>query len=86
MKTAVTSFHLLSLRICKTRFSRKSVAVCRVKILNTGTILKILNTGTVLQVGNGIARINVLDEVMTYELVEFEEGAIEIALNLDQIR
>ena len=77
MKTAVTSFHLLSLRICKTRFSRKSVAVCRVKILNTGTIL---------QVGNGIARINVLDEVMTYELVEFEEGAIEIALNLDQIR
>ncbi|MBA0795957.1 hypothetical protein Gohar_006774 [Gossypium harknessii] len=44
--------------------------------------VKIVNTGTVLQVGDGIARIHGLDEVMTGELVEFEEGAIGIALNL----
>ncbi|CAN6454645.1 unnamed protein product [Victoria cruziana] len=45
--------------------------------------VKIMNTGTVLQVGDGIARINGLDEVMTGELVEFEEGTIGIALNLE---
>ncbi|KAL5558145.1 hypothetical protein UlMin_034356 [Ulmus minor] len=45
--------------------------------------VKILNTGTVLQVGDGIARIYGLDEVMAGELVEFEEGTIGIALNLE---
>ncbi|KAL5555594.1 hypothetical protein UlMin_037830 [Ulmus minor] len=44
---------------------------------------KILNIGTVLQVGDGIARIYGLDEVMAGELVEFEEGTIGIALNLE---
>ncbi|TYG57186.1 hypothetical protein ES288_D08G122900v1 [Gossypium darwinii] len=39
--------------------------------------VKIVNTGTVLQVGDEIARIHGLDEVMTGELIEFEEGAIE---------
>jgi len=34
---------------------------------------KIVNTGAVLQVGDGIARIHGLDEVMAGELVEFEE-------------
>ncbi|KAJ8771909.1 hypothetical protein K2173_027086 [Erythroxylum novogranatense] len=46
-------------------------------------ILKIVNTGTILQVGDGIAWIYGLDEVMTEELVEFEEGTIGIALNLE---
>ncbi|YP_247584.1 ATP synthase CF1 alpha subunit (chloroplast) [Cucumis sativus] len=45
--------------------------------------VKIVNTGTVLQVGDGIARIYGLDEVMAGELVEFEEGTIGIALNLE---
>ncbi|KAF3654734.1 hypothetical protein FXO38_15010 [Capsicum annuum] len=45
--------------------------------------VNIVNTGTVLQVGEGIARINGLDEVMVGELVEFEEGTIGIALNLE---
>ncbi|KAM3249562.1 hypothetical protein P3L10_011332 [Capsicum annuum] len=45
--------------------------------------VKIVNTGTVLQVGDGIARIHGLNEVMTGELVEFEEGTIGIALNLE---
>lgn len=43
--------------------------------------VKIVNTGTVLQVGDGIARIYGLDEAG--ELVEFEEGTIGIALNLE---
>ncbi|KAL7596208.1 hypothetical protein Lser_V15G28751 [Lactuca serriola] len=45
--------------------------------------IKIVNIGTVLQVGDDIARIHSLDEVMAGELVEFEEGTIGIALNLE---
>lgn len=43
---------------------------------------KIVNTGVVLQVGDDISRIRGLNEIMTGELVEFEEGTISIALNL----
>lgn len=35
------------------------------------------------QVGDGIALIDGLDEVMAGELIEFEEGTISIALNLE---
>lgn len=45
--------------------------------------LKIVNVGTVLQVGDGIARIYGLEKVMAGELVEFEEGTVGIALNLE---
>nr|NP_041928.1 ATP synthase CF1 alpha subunit [Euglena gracilis]P30392.1 RecName: Full=ATP synthase subunit alpha, chloroplastic; AltName: Full=ATP synthase F1 sector subunit alpha; AltName: Full=F-ATPase subunit alpha [Euglena gracilis]AKL82382.1 ATPase alpha subunit [Euglena gracilis var. bacillaris]CAA50115.1 ATP synthase, CFI-alpha subunit [Euglena gracilis]CAA77932.1 ATP synthase CF1 subunit alpha [Euglena gracilis] len=45
--------------------------------------LKIVNVGTVLQVGDGIARIYGLEKVMAGELVEFDEGTIGIALNLE---
>lgn len=44
---------------------------------------KSLNTGTVLQVGDGIARIYGLDNVMAGELLEFSEGTVGIALNLE---
>ena len=45
--------------------------------------LKIVNVGTVLQVGDGIARIYGLEKVMAGELVEFDEGTLGIALNLE---
>jgi F-type H+/Na+-transporting ATPase subunit alpha len=45
--------------------------------------VKTSNVGTVLQVGDGIARIYGLDKVMAGELVEFEDGSIGIALNLE---
>nr|UNJ15641.1 ATP synthase CF1 alpha subunit [Cyanidiaceae sp.] len=45
--------------------------------------IKIENTGTVLQVGDGIARIYGLENVMAGELLEFEENTIGIALNLE---
>jgi F-type H+-transporting ATPase subunit alpha len=44
--------------------------------------VRIGNLGTVLQVGDGIACIHGLDEVMARELVEFGDGTIGIALNL----
>ena len=41
------------------------------------------NIGTVLQVGDGIARVFGLDDVMSGELLEFEDKTIGIALNLE---
>ncbi|MGF1492501.1 MAG: F0F1 ATP synthase subunit alpha [Microcoleaceae cyanobacterium] len=46
--------------------------------------VKVSNVGTVLQVGDGIARIYGLDKVMASELLEFEDGTIGIALNLEE--
>jgi|TARA_Y100000991_G_scaffold24756_1_gene15798 F-type H+-transporting ATPase subunit alpha len=45
--------------------------------------VQVNNVGTVLQVGDGIARVYGLDQVMSGELLEFEDGSIGIALNLE---
>jgi len=45
--------------------------------------VKVANVGTVLQVGDGIARVYGLDKVMAGELVEFQDGTVGIALNLE---
>ena len=45
--------------------------------------VKAINVGTVFQVGDGIARIYGLDKVMAGELLEFEDGTVGIALNLE---
>ena len=50
--------------------------IIRERIEQYNRDVTIVNTGTVLQVGDGIARIHGLDEVMAGELVEFEEGTI----------
>jgi F-type H+-transporting ATPase subunit alpha len=46
--------------------------------------VKPTNVGTVLQVGDGIARIYGLDKCMSGELVEFEDGEVGLALNLEE--
>ena len=43
----------------------------------------VVNVGTVFQVGDGIARIYGLAKAMAGELLEFEDGTIGIALNLE---
>nr|YP_010731931.1 ATP synthase CF1 alpha subunit [Phyllosiphon coccidium]WDY12762.1 ATP synthase CF1 alpha subunit [Phyllosiphon coccidium] len=45
--------------------------------------VKVVNVGTVFQVGDGIARIYGLDKVMSGELLDFEDGTVGIALNLE---
>nr|YP_009488778.1 ATP synthase subunit alpha [Grateloupia filicina]AWD77274.1 ATP synthase subunit alpha [Grateloupia filicina] len=45
--------------------------------------VQVANVGTVLQVGDGIARVYGLDDVMAGELLEFEDQTIGIALNLE---
>jgi len=44
---------------------------------------RVLNVGTVFQVGDGIARIYGLEKVIAGELLEFEDGTVGIALNLE---
>jgi F-type H+-transporting ATPase subunit alpha len=46
--------------------------------------VKASNVGTVLQVGDGIARIYGLEKAMASELLEFEDGSVGIALNLEE--
>ena len=46
--------------------------------------LESYETGTVLQVGDGIARLHGLDQVMAGELVEFENGVYGLAFNLEE--
>ncbi|MFQ6671469.1 hypothetical protein Gotur_036009, partial [Gossypium turneri] len=57
--------------------------IIRERIEQYNREVKIVNTGTVFQVGDGITRIHGFDEVIAGELVEFEEGTIGIALNLE---
>jgi F-type H+-transporting ATPase subunit alpha len=45
--------------------------------------IQIDNVGTVLQIGDGIARVYGLEQVMAGELLEFEDKTVGIALNLE---
>jgi F-type H+-transporting ATPase subunit alpha len=45
--------------------------------------VKMVDFGIVFQVGDGIARVYGLDRVMSGELLEFEDGTLGIALNLE---
>lgn len=45
--------------------------------------VKMVDFGVVFQVGDGIARIYGLDRAMSGELLEFEDGTLGIALNLE---
>jgi F-type H+-transporting ATPase subunit alpha len=59
-------------------------SIIRQQIESYDQQVQVSNVGTVLQVGDGIARVYGLDKVMSGELVEFEDGTIGIALNLEQ--
>ncbi|OIP58731.1 MAG: F0F1 ATP synthase subunit alpha, partial [Candidatus Moranbacteria bacterium CG2_30_45_14] len=45
---------------------------------------KVEAIGTVLEIGDGVARVAGLSEVMAGEMVEFENGAVGVALNLEE--
>lgn len=46
--------------------------------------VELSETGTVLSVGDGIARVYGLEQVMAMELVEFPDGTLGLALNLEE--
>lgn len=57
--------------------------IIREQINQANESIEVENVGTVLQVGDGIARVYGLDQVMSGELLEFEDKTIGIALNLE---
>ncbi|MBI3943651.1 MAG: F0F1 ATP synthase subunit alpha [Chloroflexi bacterium] len=59
------------------------IAQLRKQIESFEAPVKAVDVGTVLQVGDGIARADGLAGVMANELVEFENGIIGIAFNLE---
>ncbi len=46
--------------------------------------IELADTGTVVTVGDGISRVHGLDNCMSGELIEFENGTMGMALNLEQ--
>ena len=59
-------------------------SIIKKRIEKYGGKVRKVNVGTVLQVGDGIARIYGLDKVMSGELLNFSEGTVGIALNLEK--
>jgi len=58
--------------------------IIKQQIANYNQELQVSNVGTVLQVGDGIARVYGLEQCMAGELLEFEDGTVGIALNLEE--
>jgi F-type H+-transporting ATPase subunit alpha len=58
-------------------------SIIKQQIEQYGQDIGILHVGTVFQIGDGIARIYGLEKVMAGELLEFDDGTIGIALNLE---
>jgi F-type H+-transporting ATPase subunit alpha len=58
-------------------------SIIRQQIEQYNQEVQVVNIGTVFQVGDGIARIYGLEKVMAGELLEFDEGTVGIALNLE---
>ncbi|WP_398329226.1 F0F1 ATP synthase subunit alpha [Vulcanococcus sp.] len=58
-------------------------AILKQQIADYDKSVSVSNVGTVLQIGDGIARVYGLDQVMAGELVQFEDGTEGIALNLE---
>ncbi|MGZ0087336.1 F0F1 ATP synthase subunit alpha [Caldibacillus thermoamylovorans] len=59
-------------------------ALIKQQIENYESQIQVSDVGTVIQVGDGIARAHGLDNVMSGELVEFANGVMGMALNLEE--
>ena len=59
-------------------------AILKQQIEQFGSETAAVNVGTVVEAGDGIARVHGLSECMYSELVEFESGAMGLALNLEE--
>ncbi|HXH21466.1 MAG TPA: F0F1 ATP synthase subunit alpha [Dehalococcoidia bacterium] len=59
-------------------------AILKQQIQQFGAETREVNVGTVVEAGDGIARIHGLSDCMYSELVEFENGTMGLALNLEE--
>src|SRR6187200_586488 len=67
------------------KFNADEIAsVIQAEIENYNTTVDIREVGTVLEVGDGIAQIYGLSNVMAGEMVEFPNGTIGLAFNLEE--
>ncbi|XZE22187.1 F0F1 ATP synthase subunit alpha [Pirellulaceae bacterium SH449] len=64
--------------------SDEIAAVIQKEIETFGSQVDVREVGTVLEVGDGIARVYGLSNVMSGEMVEFPSGAIGLAFNLEE--
>ncbi|TJY41887.1 F0F1 ATP synthase subunit alpha [Cohnella pontilimi] len=54
------------------------------QIQNYQSDIQVVDVGTVIQIGDGIARVHGLEKCMAGELLEFENGVVGMALNLEE--
>lgn len=59
-------------------------ALIKQQIENYDAEIEVSDVGTVIQVGDGIARVHGLDNVMSGELIEFANGVMGLAQNLEE--
>src|SRR3989338_4797907 len=59
-------------------------SIIKQQIKDYGKTVDVSEVGTVLSVGDGIARVYGLEQVMAGELVEFKDGIRGIVLNLEE--
>ena len=59
-------------------------AALKKNIENLSTDISTTQVGRVLEVGDGIARVSGLPEAAVNEMLEFDNGAVGLALNLDE--
>lgn len=64
--------------------AEKISALLRSQIENYESEMSVTDVGTVLQIGDGIALIHGLNDVMAGELVEFHNGVLGLAQNLEE--
>ncbi|RJX19648.1 MAG: F0F1 ATP synthase subunit alpha [Desulforudis sp.] len=59
-------------------------SIIRQQIEKFETAVEVTDVGTVIQIGDGVARVYGLEECMYSELLEFPEGVLGMALNLEE--
>src|SRR5690625_5558926 len=59
-------------------------ALIKQQIEDFDSDIEVSDVGTVIEVGDGIARVHGLDDVMAGELVEFSNGVMGMAQNLEE--
>ncbi len=64
--------------------SEEIASIIRQQIQQFGAEVQAVNVGTVVEAGDGIARIHGLSNVASSELVEFKNGVMGLALNLEE--
>ena len=64
--------------------SEEIASIIKQQIQQFGTEVQSVNVGTVVEAGDGIARVHGLSNVASSELVEFANGVMGLALNLEE--